>query len=222
MFRKIIALAFLSSLCLAGFSQDQDFRTWLDIGVEGKLFNRIDFSVVPELRLKNNSSGIEAALSEVNLSVPVTKFFGLGVEYRYKMELAEDRMENSNRFGIYAELDKKISDIRFAYRIMYLQEYTDILTSEFGSVPESMHRHKLSVKYKKKGLNIVPGISAEGFFTLGPVWDKYDQKWRFTAGIQYQLTKNINLGLAYKLQKEYHTNDPLTLHILNISLNYEL
>lgn len=222
MFRKIIVVIFFASLLLSGFGQSQDFRSWLDIGVEGQLLNRVDFSVVPELRLKNNSSEIEAALAEINLSVPLTKFFGLGVEYRYKMEMTDGRAENSNRFGIYAELDKKILDLRFAYRIMYLKEYTDIYTSELGSVPESMHRHKISLKYKKKGLDIVPGIAAEGFFTLGPAWDKYDQKWRFTAGVQYQLTKKINLGLFYKLQKEYHTNDPLTLHILNIGLDYEL
>ncbi|MBN1953095.1 MAG: DUF2490 domain-containing protein [Bacteroidales bacterium] len=203
-------------------AQRQDFHTWVNVGVEGEAFNLIDFSIAPELRLSNNSSRVDALLTEIDLSVPLTNFLRIGVEYRYKIDFENEGKSNKNRGGVYLELDDKRNGFRYAYRAMYLREYTDIYTTELGSLPETMHRHKLSLKYSQKGWDITPGVSAEGFFTLNPPWDRGRQKWRFTAGVQYRLTKDINLGLGYKFQCEFNTNDPLSVHILDVGLEYEL
>lgn len=210
-------------LSLAGYAQHQDFRTWINFQLEGELFNLVDFSVTPELRLQDNLSEIEGVLGEVDLSVPLTKFLRLGTEYRYKVEFPKgDPNEVSNRLGLYAEFKERVSDFRLQYRIMYLHEYTNVRTSEEGFLPETMHRHKFSVKYRQKGWDITPGIAAEGFYTISPQWNRNEYKWRFTAGIQYKITKDINLGVNYKFQREFNQNDPLTAHILDVGLEYEL
>ena len=183
----------------------------------------MDFSIAPELRLDDNSTDVSSLLGEVDLSVPLTKFLRTGLEYRYQMSFEiDDQISNTNRFGVYAELDERLGGFRFAYRAMFLQEYTDIYTSEQGKIAESLHRHKVSVKYRKKGWKVTPGVAAEGFYTINPVWNRNEYKWRFTAGTQFRLTKDINLGLSYKFQKEFNQNNPLTAHILDVGLEYEL
>ena len=216
----ILILLFFGGITSA---QEQDFRTWIEFELEGELFNLIDFSITPEARLENNSTHLDDLLGEIDLSVPLTKWLRTGLEYRYQLSFDyDDQISNTNRFGAYLELDERIADFRLAYRAMYLHEYTDIYTSEQGRIPESMHRHKLSVKYRKKGWKITPGLAAEGFYTLSPVWDRNKYKWRFTTGVQFRLTKDINLGVNYKFQREFNQNNPLTAHILNMGLEYEL
>jgi hypothetical protein len=225
MFRKIHSgiLLFFLFLSVTAFSQRQDFRTWWAVELEGEVFNLIDFSVAPEIRFWDNSSSFESVLAEVDLSAPITKFFRFGGMYRYQYEKIRVKREKFiNRFGIYAEFDTRIERLRLAYRAMYQQEYTNVNTSELGSVPESLHRHKISFRYRGKGWDITPNIAAEMFFTINPGWMSYQQKLRLTAGAKYRLTKKINIGLAYKFQTEYYEDNPLTSHIIKTSLEYQL
>jgi len=204
-------------------AQRNDFRSWINFELEGELFNLIDFSIIPEVRLWDNSTRFEGFLTEVDASVPLTKFFRLGTEYRYQID--RDRVYNLdiiNRFGIYAELDHRIGDLRMAYRAMYLQEYTNIYTRELGLIPESIHRHKVTLRYRNKKWHLAPGISAEWFFTLAPSWVNYQEKLRLTAGVQYRLTNKINLGIDYKYQQEFYENNPLSSHIFCVGAEYRL
>jgi len=86
--------------------QQEDFRTWINVELEGELFNLIDFSVAPELRLWDNCTRLDGILGELDVSVPLTKFFRPGIYYRYELDRdRRDNFNNTNRFGAYAELD---------------------------------------------------------------------------------------------------------------------
>lgn len=218
-------ILFLLIIVLTGsqaMAQRQDFRTWYSVELEGELFNLIDFSLTPEIRLRENSSMLDAVLGEVDISVPVTKFLRLGTEYRHEYEFRSDRNNNNDRFGIYGELDEKIRRFRIAYRGMYLYEYTNLNTRELGLVPETLQRHRVSVKYRKKKSDFTFGLAAEIFMIMKPEWMRYQDKIRYTAGVQYRLTKKINLGINYKFQKEYYENNPLTSHIISTGIEFEL
>lgn len=205
------------------YSQREDFRTWWAVEVEGELFDLIDFSISPELRLWDNSSRFESVLAEIDLSAPVTKFFRIGGMYRYQFEnIGLNRDKFINRMGAYVEFDTKIERLKLAYRAMYQQEYTNASTTEMGNVPESQHRHKISFRYRGKGWDLYPHIAGEIFYTINPGWNSYQQKLRLTAGLKYRFTKDINIGFSYKFQTEYYENNPLTSHILSTSLEFEL
>ena len=207
---------FLCSFSIYG--QQEDFRTWINVELEGELFNLVDFSVTPELRLCDNSTRLDGILGEIDLSVPVTKFLRLGTYYRYEL----DQNRRTHRFAAYAELDEKIGDLRMKYRAMYQREYTNIHTDNQGWIPVSVHRHKITLKYRRKGWDITPGISVEGFFMLNPKWNNSQEKLRLTAGVRYRFTKKINLGIDYKYQKEFYERNPLTSHIISIGADFRL
>ncbi len=221
-FQVPILILFLS-VSAGVVAQKQDFRTWWAVEVEGEVFNLIDYSVSPEIRLWDNSSSFASVLAELDLSVPLTKFFRLGGMYRYQYaRIRADRERFINRMGVYAEFDTKIDRLRLAYRAMYQQEYMNISTRELGDIPESQHRHKISFRYRGKGWDITPIVAAEMFFTINPGWMSYQQKLRLSAGAKYKIKKGINLGLAYKFQQEYFENNPLTSHIIKTSIEFEL
>ncbi len=223
MFRRSFSFLILLLLPVFAMGQEKDFRTWWDFELEGELFKLVDFSVTPEFRLWDNSTRLESFLATTDVSIPVAKFLRFGVEYRHEINYKRvDLTRNLNRFGIYGELDHSIERLRIAYRAMYLNEYTNIYRDEEGKIPESMHRHKISFKYRRKGWDIAPMASAEMFYTIRPRWNNYQQKLRITAGLQYRLTKDININLQYKYQQEYYENNPLTSHIISTGIEYEL
>jgi hypothetical protein len=225
MYRKLyIPLVFFLLLnSVSIFSQKQDFRTWWAVEAEGELFNLVDFSISPELRFWDNSSSFESLHAELDLSVPLTKYFRLGGMYRYQYErIRVNRDKFANRMGIYAEFDTRIDHIRIAYRAMYQHEYTNFSSTELGNIPESQHRHKLSFQYRDKDWDITPVLAAELFYTINPGWISYQHKLRITAGVKYRLTKDINVGIAYKFQQEYYENNPLTSNIIKTSIEFEL
>lgn len=220
---QIPILVIFLSVSLGVFAQKQDFRTWWAVELEGEVFNLIDYSISPELRLWDNSTGFASVLAELDLSAPVTKFFRLGGMYRYQYANIRSKQEAFvNRMGMYAEFDTRIDRLRMAYRAMYQQEYVNISTRELGNVAESQHRHKISFRYRGKGWDITPGISAEMFFTINPGWLSYQQKLRLSAGAKYKIKKGLNLGIAYKFQQEYFENNPLTSHIIKTSIEFSL
>jgi hypothetical protein len=221
--RNINVYIILLALSMSLQAQQKDFRMWYTIGIEGKLINLIDVALIPELRLRDNSSRFEGILTEADASIPVFNILRFGLNYRYQADFErEDQVSQTNRFGIYAEAGKKIQGFRLSYRVLYHQEYTDINNSELGKIPVLQHRHKISLKYSKKKWKISPSISAEMFFTLRPEWIASQEKLRLSAGIQYALTKKLNLGLGYKFQQEYFESNPLSIHIVSFELNLNL
>ncbi|MGD2034866.1 MAG: DUF2490 domain-containing protein [Bacteroidales bacterium] len=221
--KKIIRLLLFLVLPVASYSQETDFRTWYEFELEGEVFNLVDFSVSPGVRLWDNSTRLESILGSTDVSVPVTKFLRLGVRYRYEMDYKrEDYTRYKHRYGLYAELDYRIERLRMAYRAIYQNEYTNFNRSEDGRIPETQHRHKVSFKYRRKGWDIAPLLAAEMFFTVRPKDISYQWRLRIITGVQYRLTKDINISLQYRYQQEYYENNPLTSHILCTGIEYEL
>ncbi len=203
--------------------QETAFRTWWSAELEGELFDLVDFSITPELRFFDNSSRLDGFLTEFDASVPVTKWLRLGGKYRYQYQVVNpDIPKYIHRLNAYFELDESLKRFDFKYRAMYQQEYENLNRSEDGRIPNIQHRHKVGVRYDGKGWDITPLVSAEWFFTAYPAWQNYQQKLRLTAGIRYRLTKEIDLGLDYKFQKEFYENNPVSSHILAFKFSYEL
>jgi hypothetical protein len=213
-----LLLALASNLI---FSQESDFQTWVNIDMKGKLYKKVKYSLVPEIRTWDNSTRVKTMLCEISLSVPVSKYFDLGIIYRPALSKSETYSHKTNRFCLFGSAIYKIENFKLSYRLIYQQEYTDYNTSENGHLPDIQHRHKFGLKYNPKNRDISPFISTEGFFTLKPITEKEEWKLRTSIGLDYKINKDLNCSIDYKIQKEYRVRNPLTINILGISLEYE-
>jgi hypothetical protein len=223
MWIRRIGLAILLGISLQSFAQREDFRSWFSFELEGEVFDLIDFGITPELRLEDNSRRLGELLNELELSVPVTKFLRIGTAYRYAAELdKEEGQVNVHRFMVYGKLQEDFGPFEIDYRAKYQREYSAMYSSELGELPETCHRHRIGVDFEKKGWDITPGFSAEMFFMLRPYRESEQNKLRLTAELQYKITKDLDIKLAYKYQKEFLENNPMTSHILCLGLQYEL
>jgi hypothetical protein len=215
----ILLLAFSSYFI---FGQESDFQTWYNIELNGRLFKKIDYSISPEIRAWDNSSRIETMYAEISLSVPIAKYFDLGVTYRPELDISEVYPHKINRFCIFGDASYKIKRFKVSYRGIYQQEYTDYNTSEEGYIPKIQHRHKMGLKFNPRKSDISPFVSSEAFITLKPLNDTEKWKLRTSFGFEYKINKNLNGSVAYKIERVYNTKNPLTNYIISFSLEYDL
>ena len=197
--------------------------TWTGVQVDGELFNLIDFEVSPEIRLSQNSTFFRSIHSDIDLSVPVTKFLRIGGQYRLQQKnYIQDYSYVVNRIGFYGKFDYKIKRLRMDYRTMYQWEYVGVNTREYGNIPYQEHRHKLAASYYRKRWDLRPKASIEFFFLHKPDFVLSEKKYRVSLGLSYKLSKDIDLGASYKFQNEFFEANPLTAHILALRLTYNL
>jgi hypothetical protein len=219
------AIILLLFICVPLFigAQETVFRSWWSAELKAELLDRVDVSVIPEVRFFDNSSRFEAFLTEFDVSVPVTKYLKFGGLYRYQADV-ERRTEPAyiHRFGLYLGADTRIDRLRIAYRAIYQHKYENMKISEYGKIPEIVQRHKLSLKYNEKGWDITPVLAGELFYTVYPAWLKDRYKIRLTAGLQYELSKDIELSVSYKFQQEFNEANPTRAHILAVGFEYSL
>jgi hypothetical protein len=203
-------------------AQRQDFQSWWQFEVSGELFNLIDFEVSPEMRFNNNSSSFRSMHSDFDLSVPISKYFRFGSNYRLQQKYLQNNSYLINRFGTYGKLDYKVRRFRIDYRAMYQWEFVGVNTRELGQVPYQEHRHKLSASYYRKRWDLRPKISSEFFFLHKPDFILSSKKYRISMSLSYRINKNLDWDISYKYQNEFYETNPLQAHIVAMRFSYGL
>jgi hypothetical protein len=204
------------------FSQETDFQSWVNVELKGEIFKKVDFSISPEVRIQDNSTRVKTMICEIELSVPLYKYFRIGGIYRPELDVSGEYASRGNRFCLYGQVDYKIKRFRINYRAIYQQEYKDFNRSENGHIPLIQHRQKIGIKYNIKNSKITPSASAEMFFTLRPYEKEGQKKLRISVGADYSINKKLSCYIGYKFQREYMVNNPETAHVFNLSLSYAL
>lgn len=221
-FRRCIVFysLLLTGICL--YSQESDYQTWGNIEVSGEIFNKINFSVSPEIRLFDNSTRIKTMLAEFSFSVPIWNYFKAGVTYRPEYDVSGEYPSRIHRLCLFAQAQYKIERFKISYRGIYQNEYKNYYTSENGHIPDIQHRQKIGLKYNINNCKLSPDASAEMFFTLYPYKARGEKKLRLSAGFDYKINKKLSCSVSYKFQQEFLVNNPEYIHIISLGLSYGL
>jgi hypothetical protein len=78
------------------------------------------------------------------------------------------------------------------------------------------------VDYDIPGSKVVPYIAAEMHYQLNnPDGNEIDD-WRYTAGIEFPLSKNMNIDTFFRLKQEVNVKKPDRLWLMGVTLNWNL
>lgn len=212
---------FLVAFTLCAAAQRNDFQSWVGFGVDAEILKEIDIELSPELRFDNNASELKSLLFDLDVSYPLHKRLRVGSQFRAQNKYTNnDAPYFGQRYGLYATLNHKIKKLRLKYRFLYQWEYMGLNTREYGYLPSEEHRHKFSLAYYRKKWDLKPSASMEFYIQRKPVFMLGEQKYRISLGLDYELTKKLELGLGYKYQYEYFANNSWRINIVSVGLNY--
>lgn len=136
-----------------------------------------------------------------------------------------------HRFNVSLTFDKKLfGDFRFSLRERWqytyrpeqtIQRYSYLDEKDIDKIyngkGKNVLRSRLQIEYDKKGLNITPYASVE-FFNA---WSL--QKTRFTAGVDWKLSKQHSVGAFYRYQNvrnDDDDNEPNT-HLIGVGYKFK-
>ena len=139
----------------------------------------------------------------------------LAIGFRYINEREEDDLDilKEKKYRYYTDFSvkKSIDRTRISLRNRF-QRQGD--STEY----KNTIRQKISINYDIKKSKIKPITSAEYFYRK----DEKINKIRFSLGLEYPITKQLELYLGYRKQKETKGNNPLTINIIELKLNYNI
>jgi hypothetical protein len=222
MVRSLIMLLMVFCASCA-FGQEWDFFTWHRLKAGGDLTKKISLSIEQQVRLNENSSGLDQTFTELGLGYDFPKGFDLSGAYRFSWAPNEDRsFKNRHRYNIDLNYGKKFWRLKPKVRVRFQHRPSTYLINDRLAPEQSPMtiRLKVSIDYTKLK-KWTPGIAFEAFFSLNNPVDNGAYKFRYRAYLNYDLPKRQKFGLFYMLETDYSDSAPFFSSVVGVNYAYE-
>ncbi len=221
-FKTILFLIHLTLCTSYVVGQVNDAGLWTSVSVEKKLSSRITAGLSQEFRFNENISELGTFFTELGAEYKINKYLDISAGYRFiNKRRLDDSYSKRHRYLVNVTARRKFNNLSVAFRTRFQSQYSDVYSSDEGSIPDNYVRTKLTLKYDlNRKYN--PVISGESFFHVnrpdGLLMDGY----RLSAGIEYDFSKKSSVEIAYLLDREIQVNKPWTNYIIALSWSYKL
>ena len=204
------------------YSQVQDANLWLNVSVEKKIIPTLSVSINQEFRMNENITELGTFFTDVGLNYKINKYLRVSAGYRFSNKRRlDDSYSLRHRYYFDLMVRKKFNPVTLSFRTRFQSQYTDVLSSEDGKIPEYYSRNKLTLKIDA-GKNIQPYVYAELFSPLKRPFDIFMDNMRYCVGVEYEINRMNSLDVFYMFQKECHVKKPETDHIFGIGYSINL
>ncbi len=211
--RKVLLLILL----IPAFSiaqNNEDFGIWAGGSATYKVNKELKLDGGLQVRTHENSTRMRTVFAQFGGKYKFNKYFNAGVFWRPRVSNRLDGPQFQNRFHLDLTGRYKLNDVTF-----YLRNRSQMLFKPNDVVFYDRIRLKTKVKLQK-GLSAF--IQDEFFIYLnnysGPVYDKN----RFAFGMEYGISKELDINLKYLRITEVGEYNPLTMNVVSIGLEYNL
>lgn len=205
--KKIYLLALFVFLLVSAQAQ----RTWFEFEVSKKLTEKLEFSLAPEVRFKEQFELNEYFL-EPGLEYKFNKYFSLGAKYRFGNNLKKNG--DSDWFGRYAFDAKTGYDWKHLGTQLRLR-YTN--SDDFEDAEENYLRLKLKLDYAIKKLDLTPYAAYEIYRDVD---NNEFSKAHWEGGLKYKINKHHKVGAYFRLND--YLNDDETVKIIGFTYAVKL
>ena len=221
--RKVFTLLCIVSLyTLSIAAQEKDFGIWTSATFRYDPFKKIEFNLELCNRLDENASRRDDTFLDLTAEYKGS-FWSAALLYRFSNERDVKRSYDlANRFGFQVVLKQDWKRFSFSLRTRIQSEFTNMYTSENGSIPQSYLRNRLKASYNIKGYPVNPYVSMEIYQGISGFSASEIEKGRYIAGFDYKISKKHSTGLFFLYQPTMMSRVPRYNHILGIEYTFKL
>ena len=204
-------------------AQSWDFITWHKFSASGELIKDLKLSVEQQVRLNENSTGLDETFTEVGLGYVLPKGFDISAAYRLAWDQNDDRsLSATHRYNTDLSYSKKIWKFGAKLRARFQYRPSDAYFNERLKPDDSpvFFRFKLGFYYRKLK-KWTPGIEFETFVRMEDPNNLGAKKFRYRVFLDYDLPKRQELGLFYMIQTDNFGKTPEFASIIGLNYSYE-
>jgi len=202
--RRAIVVSLFSFLTAVIYSQDKDFGLWYNIVVEHEFTKKLEVDLQTTVRTFDNASKIEEGFIEGEIAYKITKFLSAAASYRISENIEDDDTYHlRHKWFVGLKGDIEIWHLDISGRVRYQERYKTYFEDEEDKIPDSHFRFKLKTTYKTPSFPLNPFIEAELFCPIFKESDVVIDKKRFSAGIEYKISKKHSVEIEYLFQRDY-------------------
>ncbi|HNQ12557.1 MAG TPA: DUF2490 domain-containing protein [Bacteroidia bacterium] len=214
-------ILFLFVLCAhTSIAQVNDAGLWASVQVEKKITRKVSVQLSQEFRWYENISELGTLNSDLGVSYRLHKAVAVSLNYRFSQKKqVDDFYCTRHRYYADLQLRQSINKFTFILRTRYQMQFSQVYSSEDGSVPSYMFRNKFTARYKinKK---IEPFIAAEWYLQSKNAEGNDLDKVRFSGGAEYKINRAHSIEFYYLYQKEMDENNPVSDYVTGIGYSF--
>lgn len=207
----LVAFIFLIN---SAFSQlVTDTELWQGNTLKVELNKKLRLDIDQQFRLHQTASNVRVAFTQFGLKYEINKAFSVAPAYRISIPnggVMSDRYQIDGNY----KWKKKDFPLSIGYRARFQNE-VERLTRR----PNTKWRNKLSLEANLSKL-VDPFVSSEIFFRFNGRNEFRDI--RFTLGLDWKLTKDLDFTTFYRFQREINVNLPQGEYVIGLMLGYKI
>ncbi|MBT8491476.1 MAG: DUF2490 domain-containing protein [Deltaproteobacteria bacterium] len=207
----IAATLAIATVAVSSARADNDAQLWTQASARYQVSDPFRVSLNGLLRLEDDLSQLQNAALELELGYRLHDNFRIDGGYRWSNRRNNDG-EIESRHRLYLDLRPRfrIGPIRFGYRLRFQESFRP---------GDDRHTVRNRIKVSHRRLDpVTPYAAFETFHRLGDGETIRLRTLRYTAGVDYQLSKAHEVGVYFRVETpEDGQNDP---NALIAGLNY--
>lgn len=205
-------------------AQNSDMGTWLGVNLSKDLTKSIGIELEEEVRIFRNFGEIDRFASEIAVFHKLNRNLkgGVGYGWIYDHDVKDSFWENRHRFYAYIRGKVKTGRFTVSLREKFQSTFYDKTVKGFDYSPQRYLRSRLGVDYDMPNNKAVPYIAAEMHYQLNNPDGNVIDDWRYSAGVEFPLSKNISMDTFVRLKQEVNVKKPDTLWLIGVTLNWGL
>ena len=212
--RTILSKFFLIFILpISVFSQENDFQTWTSILASKKILKKTNLMIKQGVRFRENSSLSSKLFTDLKIKSKYNKRFSFAIGYRFSNDWNR-QLELSQKNRFYSDIYYKDK-----YKKRFLFDTRARLQTQ-GNIEgyTATFRQKSAMAYNIPKTKLEPSVALEYFL---PFESMLIEKLRYTIGLSHPITKDLDAEIAYRIQQEFYTDNPVTLFIFEGKLSYD-
>lgn len=204
-------------------AQEKDFGIRFGADITKELTKKIDLQLEEEIRLNQDATEFDRVMTTLGAKYSFNKIFDAGLFYTwiYANNQKDGYYEHRHRFGGWLQAGKKYNRFKFSVKEKFLMTYRDEDLGNYKYNPKSYLRSKFEIAYDVPKIPLKPYISAEMHYQLNNPDGNQTDKWRYTAGMEYDFSKKLGLDLFYRVDDEVNVNNPVRTSVIGAMIKYK-
>ncbi|HNX43962.1 MAG TPA: DUF2490 domain-containing protein [Bacteroidales bacterium] len=202
-------------------AQTNDAQLWMGVNLEKKLTPEFSLYFAEELRMNENITEAGTIFSDLGLGYSITPGLKVSANYRFiSKRRIDDSYSMRHRYYFDLSYRHKFMPLILSVRARYQSQYTDILSSEDGKIPENYERTRLKLGFDT-GKAFEPYLTTEAFIPVGKQYDSpVIDCMRYTAGMEYKFYNRHSIDAWYMIQHEMNVPDPETDFVIGLGYSF--